>query len=302
MKSPIVILGFGRSGTTWVSDIVSKIYGGLILFEPFHPSVTDRSKQFSYLTITDDENSAILKEYFENLLNKKHRKNWLLRNHIPTRIEDADPEFINLIWKECSIVGFKEIRSNFIIPWLKDNLNAKIIFIIRNPLAVVSSIKNRLNFWEFGWQETFQIFLEKTIYNDYYKKHKISSCIDILKRFKSDIEKVGFMWAITHAIVLPELKKQNIPIFYYEDFYKNPFSTVRTLFRYLGEDQIGMHPSYLFTPSMTTLKTIHGLKNMDQKLNFKNLSFFWEETLSRKEVDLVLDIVSLFGINIYNND
>lgn len=297
--SPIIILGFGRSGTTWISDIVSKIFGGLILFEPLHPSVTDWSERFSYSTIIDRDNSILLKQYFERVLNKNLLKHWLLRNHLQTRIEESDPHFINLIWKECSVIGFKEIRMNFMIDWLINFHNAKIIFIVRHPLAVIASIKKRTNFWEFGWPSTFEMFIEKTIFNSCYRNHRIHKNKDIVKNARTDIQKIAIMWSITHAIAVPELTKHKLPVFYYEDFYRNPFLYVKAMFNYLGEEQINIHPSYLFTPSMTTLKTIHGLKNMSSKISSKDLSFFWDEVLSLDDIKSIMDIISCFGVHLY---
>lgn len=297
----IIILGFGRSGTTWLSDIISKVTGNLILFEPFHPSVTDLSKRYSYSTITEEEDVVVLEEYLKKVLNKKHRKMWLMRNHVPVRLENISQDFLELLWNECEVIGFKEIRANFMIKTLQRMLNARIIFIIRHPLAVVASIKQRTNFWEFGWQDTYNLFLQKTLYSACYKTHRISRCIDIVNNAGADIVKsTVIMWAITHAIVLPELKKLGLPLFFYEEFYRNPFSSARQLFRYLGHESIRIHPSYLFTPSMTTLKTVHGFSDMHKKVDTGDLSFFWEKNLSTKEIDTVMDIVTSFEINIYN--
>jgi hypothetical protein len=298
----LIILGFGRSGTTWISDIISKVTGSLILFEPLHPSVTDLSRNFSYSAVANKDDSIILKDYLENVLNKRHRKMWLMRNHVPTPLENVSHNFLEVLWEECSVIGFKEIRANFMIPWLRSNLNAKIIFVVRHPLAVVSSILKRSNFWEFGWPDTYELFLEKTIYNSCYKDHEISTCIDLIQSAKTTLEKITVMWAVTHAIALPELKKLNLPFFYYEDIYCDPFSSIRNMFRYLGYNQIKLHPSYLFTPSMTTLKTIHGLYSMEERILSKNLAFFWERILSEKEIGTVMDIVGHFRIHVYDDN
>lgn len=298
MKS-IIVLGFGRSGTTWLSDIISKATGNLILFEPFHPSVTEFSRTFSYSYINDDNNTNHLKNYLCDVLNKRHRKKWLLRNHIPVRLEEINQDFLKMLWEECSIGGFKEIRANFLIRWIYENLDSKIVYIVRHPCAVVSSIKRRKNFWEFGWPETYELFLNKTLYSDTYSNHDFVSHIGVVENVKTDLEKYAVMWAITHAIVLPELKKLKLPLFYYENIYGQPFSSVKEILRYLGFDDIRIHPSYIFTPAMTSLKTLHGLYRMDKEISQKGSKLFWEEILSKEEVDMIMDIVSHFGIHLY---
>jgi hypothetical protein len=297
----IVVLGFGRSGTTWIADIISKITGQLILFEPIHPSVTDLAAEFSYLPVNANEKSEPLKSFYDDVLNKRHRRKWLMRNHVPDRLEKISESFLGTLWEECSIAGFKEIRCNFMIEWYMKHLNAKIVFIMRHPGATVSSIKGRANFWEYGWPETYNMFLKRTIYNERYKNHEIAGKVDVVAGAETYAEKCAVMWAITHAIAMPELTRLGLPIFYYEEFYDFPFNSSRALMRYLGYEHVNIHPAYLFTPSMTTLLTIHGIQIMEAERAKKGIAFF-EERLTDKELDGIMKIVKAFGINTYDND
>lgn len=296
----IIVLGFGRSGTTWISDIISKVKGSVILFEPLHPSVTEYSEEFSYSCVTERQCSARLKAYLREVLAKRHRKMWLMRNHVPTRLEELSQDFLEQLWRECSIIGFKEIRANFMIDWFHKNLNGKIVYIIRHPCAVLASIKKRTNFWEFGWPKTYELFLEKTIFNDTYRNHDIAGLAGVVEDARSDLDKYAVMWSVTHAIALPELKRHKIPLFYYENFYSEPFLWVRKMFEYLNDKAVNIHPAYIFTPSMTTLKTLHGLRNVTDPINGNSTAFFWDKVLSKKEVDRVMEIVRSFGIDNYD--
>jgi len=297
----IVVLGFGRSGTTWIADIISKILGQLILFEPIHPSVTDLAAKFSYSSVNGDELSESLKSFYADVLGKKHRKKWLMRNHVPDRLEKISESFLDILWEECSIVGIKEIRANFLIEWFMKELNAKIVFIMRHPGATVSSIKGRSNFWEFGWPETYDMFLKRTIYHEHYKDHQIVNCLDVVERAETYSEQCAVMWAITNAIALPELARWGLPVFFYEEFYDYPFASARALMRYLGFKNVNIHPSYLFTPSMTTLMTIHGIQIMEEEKAKKGIAFF-EEKLSEKELHDIMEIVKAFGITCYDQN
>lgn len=297
----IVVLGFGRSGTTWIADIISKIMGQLILFEPIHPSVTELANKFSYSTLNGNGDSELLKDFYKNLLIKNHRKKWLMRNHVPDRLENISDSFLDTLWDECTIAGFKEIRANFMVEWFLKELDAKIVFIMRHPAATISSIKGRPNFWEYGWPGTYNLFLEKTIYHEYYKDHVITNYINTVERAKTYSEKCAVMWAITHAIALPELTRLNLPVFFYEEFYDFPFTSSRTLMRYLDYKDVNIHPSYLFTPSMTTLMTIHGIRIMEEERSKKGIAFF-EEKLSTEELYDIMEIVTAFGITYYDHN
>ena len=87
MNEPIFIFGLGRSGTTWVSDIISKYSGCLILFEPLHPNVFGDVNSIIY---RESNPSDYLIEHLDGVLNKKMRHEWLLRNHLPSTIDQVD--------------------------------------------------------------------------------------------------------------------------------------------------------------------------------------------------------------------
>ncbi len=300
MDKLVIVLGFGRSGTTWISDMISKMYGKLILFEPFHPSVTELSQGIAYSTVDKGTRSVLIDQLLTRVMGKRHKKLWLLRNHLPARLEQISDTFVEKLWDECDILGFKEIRANFMIEWLATSFLAKIVFIIRHPCAVAASIKNRDNFWEFGWPGTYHLFLERTIFNEKYNHHPIAERRELIKGLDTDIEKYAAMWAITHAIVLPKLKQQRIPLFFYEKFYEDPFDSARTLAAYLGNADINIHPAHIFTPSMTTLKTFHGISGMETQITEKGPAMFWDGSLSEQEVKKILFIVGEFGIDLYD--
>src|SRR5688572_23175877 len=117
----IIVLGFGRSGTTWISDIISKVTGGLVLFEPLHPRVTEWAQRFCYSSVEREDDSELLKAYLSAVLTKQRRNSWLLRNHVPVAIDSISEEFVDLLWCECNVVGLKEIRANFMIPWFQQH-------------------------------------------------------------------------------------------------------------------------------------------------------------------------------------
>ncbi|MBF0353766.1 MAG: sulfotransferase domain-containing protein [Alphaproteobacteria bacterium] len=295
MKQPIIILGFGRSGTTWISDIVSKALGGLVLFEPLHPSVTDSSERLSYRPVTEDA-ACELKPYFDEVLTKRQRKMWLMRNHVPVPLKDIDPVFLDTLWDECAVIGFKEIRCNLMLPWLVENYGRKIVFVIRDPRAVTASILRRKNFWEFGWPGTFNAFLAATLDNSDVARLLPKEGINRARLAANDIERIGAMWAITHAIILPQLKQLGISFFLYEDFYEQPFRTARRMFEQLGYGEVPLHPAHLLTPSMTTAKTVHGLYDFDRKIEKHDLSFFWSDTLGASDLAQLQSVLSAFDL------
>ena len=301
-EKKIAILGFGRSGTTWVSDIVSKISGGLVLFEPMFPNVMPDAVNYCYINDTESDKMKNLFLHLSNAMDGKIKKKWLLRNHLNRPINEINDNFAENIWSNCNIIGFKEIRANFLLKQLSNTWDFKTVFIIRNPNAVISSLKNRPWFWkgDFGGLDNhYQMFVDRIIKNPIYTKH--FDHIDKLdfKKVEEPVRKQAIIWAATHKIVLHELCGTNIPLLFYEDLFMDPFEISKKLMKTLDYGDVKIHPSYIFTPSMVTLKTTHDLHNNDDVLNGMDLSFFYENNLTNQEMEIIKEVNNIFSINVY---
>lgn len=291
---PIIIMGFGRSGTTWVSDIISKTLGGLILFEPFHPAVNQKAYEYLYTSGQSKIEQAIY-HYSEELMAKRYQQRWLLRNHLPLDLDYTDTEFETQVWRECEIIGYKEIRLNLMLPNFLEKNNSKIIFTIRHPLAVLASIKKRTRFWlEFGFEQHYQKFIKETFDNPQYINSSIQQKRFWLNETKDEISKAALMWAVTHELLAQDLTSKNIYLLDYEKLYNDPFRETRYLLSFLNKESAKLHPSYIFTPSMTTHKTLHGSKDMSNYQKLGN-AFFWETILTANELKTCCQILNSFN-------
>lgn len=299
----VSILGFGRSGTTWVSDIVSKASGRAVLFEPLHPEVLDRSRELSYRSEFDEADSRHLRQHLKSVLDKGDRSAWLLRNHLPWPPHEIDAHLTDLIWDEVHVLGFKSIRATLAPDWVVQEFGRRMLFVMRHPLAVVASVSRRANFWEFGWPETYEIFIANSLAAEHQITRRVRDLFESRPAPVSSLERVATMWAITHAVAVPKLDDLGVPIFFYEDLYERPFTTSRKMLSHLGLNSQNLLPTYLFTPAMTTMRTLHGkgaLKNQDGSSVPQD--FFWQETLEPEEQKQVLEIVEAYGIGLYDPD
>ena len=285
----IIILGFGRSGTTWVSDIVSKICGGLILFEPFHPDVYPKAKEACYHSGFNRELMNDIFDYSHKIGKKAVRDKWLLRNHLGQNINDVNENFVREVWDNCSVIGYKSIRQNFLIPEIYNNVSKKIIFVKRDVLSVVSSLIGRKMFWEeFGFDFHKAKFIKETLHSNKYPFLKMKELDKLFYSLNEGYLQMTFLWVLTHVIIERDLEKFKLPLFHYEDLYLKPYEMTRTIGKYIGLPQVNIHPAYMFTPSMLTLRTFH----MESSFNTekKDLSFFWKETLTIDMKDKILDL------------
>lgn len=265
---PGIILGFGRSGTTWLADVISKATGRLVLFEPLHPDVAGPS--YSYSWSYRAAGSAAVRAHLDDVLAKRCRRPWLLRNHLSGPLGQTSPAELDYLWEHCEIGGFKEIRLNFAIPWLAAQDIGPIVFIVRHPYAVITSTLNRPNFWEYAVMEaTYGMILAHC-----------PAAINPVQWGHGAVARLAVMWSITHVAALPACREHGVPVFTYESLEADPFEAAKTVLRASGVEDRPLHPSYVLADSQTT----------------HNKPRFWKRQLSDAERAMIDEIVHSFGL------
>ena len=289
-KKPIVVAGFGRSGTTWLSDIISKALGGLLLFEPFHPKVFADSKAITYSTALYPDQEIL--SYWNQIKEGKHRSKWLLRNHLRSPYESAPQDYLDLIWEKSEVIGFKTIRANHLLSILNQALGRiRPIYIIRHPLACLASIIRRPRFWEeFGWEWHWENFIKQT--SETIEIHE-----NLMKKFQTQYEKIIFMWAISQQIALDQVKELKGYITSYEALYLNPFEETKRILTHLGHQDLSIHPSYLFEPSMTSMRTLHNTGEDFHMVHERFPDFFWQNDLKADECEHLMGLIEDLPVN-----
>lgn len=288
MDHPIIITGFGRSGTTWVSDILSKTLGGLVLFEPDHPRVCPQSEKFIYGSSWNAQELDELTSFLQAVMDKRIRHPWLLRNHLPSE-DEVSESFQHMIWNESKVIGLKAIRWNHNLLQLHKMISRRIVYIIRHPLSVVASILRRENFFgEFGWQKHWHLFKQRNPLAEIN-----------LEEF--DDKPLGLryiaMWTISNLKAISDISQLGVSIVQYEKLYDKPYQQTKALLHSLGYTDIDIHPSHLFYPSMSTLKTVHTFEKGRSINDFKSSSFFWEDLFNTKETSMYLEQIEKMGSN-----
>lgn len=281
----IIVAGFGRSGTTWLSDIVSKITGRLLLFEPFHPCIFESSSDFIY------RDNAPLEELITHVKKSQEQlpaNRWLLRNHLNHPIEAVSMDFIAYLWKNTRVGGFKTIRVNHMIGQIASHLDASVLFIHRHPLAVLSSTKNRKNFWKEygqGFEQHQQLFYHHALASEVLTKEHAATIKKLWSSASYD-QKAIIMWCVSMIITMKNLAKyEKKYMLSYEDLYISPFEEIWKILGFLSIENQNIHPAHFLTPSMTTLKTVHGKSKYGALTKQDIQDLFWKEKISQSDIE-----------------
>lgn len=282
-KDVIWVTGDGRSGTTWLSDLINWHGQYRVLFEPFHPQLVKDVQQydfFQYLKI--DDLDSPLGFFLNSVFSGKFK-------HLR-----SDTSQLQISYKGLLV---KDIFSNLMIPWVNHNLPlVKKVMVVRNPFAVALS-KQKKKGWT--WMTEPKDFLkQKDLYDDHLAPFE-----DVILASGDDyIEKQILIWAIVHYIPFKCLAKEDIHLLFYEDLFQCPKSLLNQTFCYLYGEEKGETDlanvklkDKIERPSRTSSKA-----SGSTLMEGRNPLTAWKSELTTEQIDRGIEILQKFNLeNIY---
>ena len=273
ITSTIFLAGVGRSGTTWVEDVINARNDHRILFEPFHPYKVPLCRPFRYRQYIrpTDLNERYL-SVARRILSGKVRNGWIDQQN------------------KCFIARkrlIKDIRANLLLKWLHTQFpNVKIVLLMRHPCAVASSkLKS-------GWGTHLDEFLSQPeLMTDHLEPFE-----EILRSAQTDFEKHIVSWCVENFVPLRQFGSGEVYVAFYENLCVNPESEFRAMFASLG---LQLEPDYFNAfsrPSAMSRKTSAIKKGL-------SLVKTWENEISSSNIERATEILNLFGLSrIYGRD
>jgi hypothetical protein len=274
-RDSILLAGSGRSGTTWVSDIINYDNEYRYIFEPFHPRRVDFSKEFGHRKyIHPEKKDTKLREKFKYILNGGLRSSW-------------SDYYNKKIFANKRLI--KEIRINLCLKWIKNNFHKiPIVLLIRNPFPTSIS-KDKFNLHT----DLNDYLIQEDLMNDHLKNFRH----DIIKaKEASEFERNMFIWCIENYIPLKQLKKDEILVTFYENFCTKPEGEIKKTFNFIGKDFNESVLKTLNKPSAVS-------KNWSAINTGEDLTNSWKKKVTEDQIKRGKEILALFGMdNFYNDD
>lgn len=274
IDNSILIAGTGRSGTTWLADIISSQVPTRTMFEPFHSRLVARFKQFEYHQyMRPAEHDQDLMVYCHAVLSGKLRHRWIDRE-------------VSHIFPKYRVI--KEIRANLFLKWFNNNYsNVPILFIIRHPCAVVLS--NIQLSWPAG-QDINSFLSQEKLIADFLRDK-----LDIIQAAETLEEKIAVIWCVTNMVPLRQFCDSELNIFFYEHLCTQPEIEIPRIFRTARQEYDESVFKSAGNPSTTT-------RLSSAVMTGSNRVTDWKRKLSPAQVDRILSIVRAFGLNCYYDE
>jgi hypothetical protein len=279
-KDSVFLAGVGRSGTTWLSDIINYDGEYRYMHEPFHPHRVRLVRNFQYIQYLRPENrDPFYLEPAGTILSGRLRNMWT---------DSANKK----IFARKRLI--KDIRVNLLLKWIHANFpGIPIILLFRHPCAVASS------WFKLGWgkedlgiRTDIEVCLsQEELMEDFLEPFRMN-----IENAQSEFEKHVFFWCMQYYVPLKQFKQGEIHLCFYENLCENPHEEIKNLFGFLGKRFDEKVLGTLRTPSSVSRKDSAIVKET-------SLIDSWRTQVTDQDLEKALDILSLFGLDeIYSAD
>ena len=224
-----LVVGTGRSGSTWLAEILNHRNEYRLVFEPFRSDRVRKARPFRrghYIDPADQDHP--LSRTIDSLLAGRVRSWWTDRQN---RRRVATRRIV------------KEIRITNLVPWIRArHPELAIVYVVRDPLAVARS-------WlELGWGDDLDQLLSQE-----HLLRQFSGSQDTIEAIAArgePVERHVLRWCLENAIPLRAHAELDLHLVVYEQLRADPESEVGRLFAYLEKDPTGAHAA-VARPSAT---------------------------------------------------
>jgi len=262
-RDSVFLAGSGRSGTTWLSEIINHRHMYRYVFEPFNPNKVRafghfKSKQY----LRPDDGREEFLEPARLALTGGLRNAW------------TDRFNTKFVARRRLI---KDIRANLLLGWMRAHFpGMPIVLLLRHPCAVVAS---RI---ALGWKDN----LSETMAQEELIEDFLSPVETEIEAARSDFERHLFLWCIDNYVPLRQFGPGEMHLVFYENLLVDSKRELRRLFEFLGEDQDDRAYDRLARPSPLSRKN-DPAPSVDG----------WRDHISAHQLERAGEILGLFGLD-----
>jgi hypothetical protein len=278
-KNTILLAAVGRSGTTWVSDIINFKNEYRRLREPFHPYKVPKVRHFLYHQYlrTNNQDKKFIRPV-KAILSGRVRNSWV------------DAENTKLFSNERIV---KDIRANLMLYWIHHNFpEIPIVILLRHPCAVANS-------WiKLGWGKELggkRTDVEVCLSQPDLIEDHLNPFIKEFDKIDDPFEKHILLWCILYYVPLRQFRSNQIHLAFYEHFCKHPENEIKRLFGFLNKYYDEKIIEQVKKPSAVTRKgsaIMQGSSLIDS----------WRKDVTEYQIERAINILSIFRLDrIYSN-
>jgi Sulfotransferase family len=296
---PVFVAGSGRSGTTWIGDIISSCSGCIPVFEPLHRKVpqvprwgVNSGLPGAYLR--PGESYPQWEAFFDALFAGRISNCWTRQDWVSV------PKALGR-WRLAERIGFriakiqfqsrhmrgnryviKEIRANLMLDWLTSRTDARIVYVIRHPCAVIASRMSRIQQEELDWVvDLDEILCQTSLMRDYLEPFRKT-----MREGSTPLRRQAILWCVENLVPLLQARSRDWLLFCYEEFVSDQNEAFKRVFQSLGLEPTSRTE---WTKNRVVSNPTHDLSTPRP----------WYAPLTEAEGEEVLRVCEEFGVTLY---
>lgn len=269
IQKTILLAGSGRSGTTWVENLLNHDNSKRVIFEPFD---IKRNRSISHWNprqyLEADEAGTEYLEPLREILSGRFRSQW-------------SDQFNKKIFASSRLI--KAIRANFLLPWIHRTYpDLPIVFLMRHPCAVAHS---RI---QMGWEASLLSYQSQ----DALMGGVLNPFRSLLSQEFDEFEKHILVWCVENYVPLTLMEPGSMHVVFYEDLVRQ--KEIEALFKAVGESAPHLDELEMNKPS--------ALSRHDSSINQgEDMLRSWTKKVSDDQIEKAMKLLAEFGLDkVYN--
>jgi hypothetical protein len=274
-RRTVFLAGSGRSGTTWVADIINYRNDHRYIFEPFHRHRVRACRKFGYRQYirpgdTDPEfleaATRIVTGRLRNLYADQHNRQRMAHRRL-----------------------VKEVRANLFLKWLNSHFpGMPMVLLLRHPCGVASS---RLKVDWTGGADLRQLLAQPQLLEDHLEPFRAE-----LAQTEDRFERMVYFWCIENVVPLRQFSPGEIHVMFYEHLCLEPEAEIERLLTFLGRGYDAEALKTVARPSSAT-------RTDSAVISGEDLVAAWRKHVPQEQVSRAMEILARFGLDaIYSED
>lgn len=275
----IWLIGDGRSGTTWIANLLNADKSYREMFEPFHPKKVNGAKEFRENMFVDaNSKEPALERFMASVFDGSLTNSWI------------DKELLSNSYEGLLV---KDVFANLHAKWsvLQFPL-VKPILLVRNPLSVAAS-KYVTKRWH--WPSSPEAFLNDKALIATHLKGLEEVILKVAER-NDYIEKQILNWCVIHKVISRQFTLDEIHVICYERVLENPQREISEALAFSGKKQNAeLTPNKLRESSIVSFKGSSVIENKDPLT-------IWKENITQEQVELATNLLKDFELDGWYED
>lgn len=290
-KSPVLVTGAHRTGTTWVGKMLAASSTLTYISEPLNilhrPGVMRAQTLHWYMYICEENEAEYLDALKETLSYRYHfwKEIGSLRS-----VKD-----ILRMWRDLYFFAsgrlfrrtplIKDPFAVFSIPWFIKRFSCRVLVVVRHPAAFASSLVR------LGWSFDFRHLLSQPLLMRDYLAPFREEMIASVNRPDDIIEQAALLWRMIYQVVqIQTLRHPEISLVRHEDLSIDPVEGFREVYRVLGipftprVERAIQQTSSRGNPAEISRKQVHSIR-LDSRANLDN----WKRRLKQEDIRRIYD-------------